>query len=1016
MLFRSAMAKMEEDNKKAGLRLERTGAILKTITKVIDVDVVLSKEFPNVTEQFGDTISQIDAAIADNNSYLQNNLGWQRQLVHIRNHLNVALAENAYWQSQIILWMVDSNTGDIIPNPEAEVELAKLVAYENQMTDSLCDINTQLGGTIDPVTGKPTLLGYEQNIRASLQELQAKRAAVQSAIDRIKDRRGFLAGVGMDYQITIKIRPLSFWGDAGKAWNEVKDKDAAIREAEYACALKMAKDYLSRKILNDNIASELAMQKMITDFKKKLEDKAKVASELDSGLRYRIKEYDDMIEESKGLVKKYNKELRELDAAGITSLSGLAKRGVIQLTFVDKDGKTQSLETVDPSKLPTELYANILEKAGNQWPEVRRALIARNIDEINVSQLSRFNNLWQNLQIELPGGSREEWFTRAVIGVYVTIIEPGKTYRIASDKIGLLISEDRVKAVSRNFEARVLTLQKEVENYTKKMIHAKAARDKAAAALEKAQKDWRENFDPNESVILAHIRFEMRQAQRQYNDGLAKRNRAIMELQLYLHAAGKGTIEPLEKAAVPFTQEEIDKIATPVNGPLTASKKAPNVSWETKLPDLQRHIASIRTKTTAFLNAALGKGNYTKGDVDYWAGYFVYLSSPLIRGYADHKAVESHIDLMTKKANEFAPKLKGVTIPGYFTRFINHYKAGAMPKQAPLVGLLDFAAAYEEYTISRGFDAMGTATAPKEAAKRASVKMAEIIDVLKSGTDRIGYEEGLKAAIDEVGFNINQDITNLRYAMMRPYAELWRGKDSRVSTELYKFKDRRLLSALYTYAALNRLTPKEVSFYYSDVLPKLKTFVAGATPGEEELKYVKELRAAMDAETDAEKKELIAGWIRAYEDMAGEQAQLNLALTLLGTVIERSKGDQAKIAQEIKLINIVAQDIKRIKGLPKNIDIGKSILGTFKNITSRNITSQAIEEGRYDILIYDRDWNNIESYKPATLPSIDEMNKELDKLKNLFGNVTRTQLTAAREGKALATAAKGAPAGNWLNA
>ena len=163
--MREAMAKMEEDNKKAGLRLERTGAILKTITKVIDVDVVLSKEFPNVTEQFGDTISQIDAAIADNNSYLQNNLGWQRQLVHIRNHLNVALAENAYWQSQIILWMVDSNTGDIIPNPEAEVELAKLVAYENQMTDSLCDINTQLGGTIDPVTEK--LLYFAHNPKVS---------------------------------------------------------------------------------------------------------------------------------------------------------------------------------------------------------------------------------------------------------------------------------------------------------------------------------------------------------------------------------------------------------------------------------------------------------------------------------------------------------------------------------------------------------------------------------------------------------------------------------------------------------------------------------------------------------------------------------------------------------------------------------------------------------------------------------------------------------------------------------
>ncbi|RKY41088.1 MAG: hypothetical protein DRP85_07220, partial [Candidatus Makaraimicrobium thalassicum] len=791
---------------------------------------------------------------------------------------------------------------------------------------------------VDPDTGTVSSYGRPEVIA----ELKAAQAELEDRLGKLEDVENRQIW-GMDWKIDIKIRPFALLGDAGKKLKKAEDAPEVVKQAEYAFALKMIREHSEVSALRKKIAGEKKLKEELQEFRRELLLKQAISAE--PAILDRIKAFTEEIAEVEKRIDAYKAELRDLEIRSLEGLKYLADQGILDLAYVDKAGETRP---VDLSEMSPDLYEKLMEEAMKKWPDVRRHVIAADISEMNVRQFSIPRKILSGFEVRFPFGSREASIRRAQFGIYINIIEPGKAYRKDAEQVALWINQAKIDAAQKDFRGTIYRLENSMREYAEAMIRHQAAYRSAEKSLNKALENWAD-FDPNASIVLGEMRFAMREARNNFIDATRGYNQALLELQVYLHALGEDRAAFLDEVMTGFTPEETAAIISgPAAVPEAAEARPPKPQWEIEKALFDQ--GSLDEETEGFLDAVLGKGRYEEEDVTYWAGFFAYLSQSNIRDYTLNEA-KVHINGMTWWAKQLLPRLKDsegkdIDIPDFFGRCVDPYSFKHSTRYNPLIGLLDFAASYEEYVIARGQESLDQAASPIEARKRANKKMDEVIDALERSDSR--YLEGLKAGIDEKGLGKHPDEWDEKLVMMKPYGddliENITGQKRDIATGWYDFRDRRILANLYGYTVLHALTPEQTDDYYSNVLPGLigtaKVLIGDSLEGGNirnlphgQSDYLKWLYAQLEGAPERD-KERLRGWIDSYEEMMRENLILDRALTLLTVAMENAEELQTTVEDEVTKMNYIAEVVQALdvaEGAPADIDPFLTVISTFND-------------------------------------------------------------------------------------
>ncbi|MDP8299152.1 MAG: hypothetical protein P9L88_04540 [Candidatus Tantalella remota] len=686
-------------------------------------------------------------------------------------------------------------------------------------------------------------------------------------------------------------------------------------------------------MLQEKLANERAFEARLNEFMR-TELLLKKGIIADSELETRINEFNSELADIVRFKELYSAMLRETETTVKKALRGL------EIKYVDQSGKTRTLDLSDPSKINPELYKKIMEEIEDKWPSVERSVADRDIARINLKNINIARNILTNFEIRHPFGSREDFGKRFIIGFYLNIIEPGREYRRDGETVSVWIREARERAARINYRNDIEALQERIEKYASSMVEHQASYKKGEESLDEALKNWAE-FEPNASIVLGEMRFAMRNAKNDFIEARENYFQAMRELQIYMDVLGDG--EPVE-------MDNMEEFITPVTVATNAMQvEAVSVNampaevwakWEQLAPTNRTDFGyeEVADVTTNFLKAATGNAN----GAEHWAGYFVYTAQPGLRGYG-LKGALNHVERMSVWAKELTPQLEGVEVPKLFGRFPDAYSITDRKDINPLIGLLDFAASYEEDVIARGYDSIDQTADSEVAAARTRKKMTQVIAAIKmkdSGA-RARALEMLKTEIDEKGLGRTPDEWNDGLFLVKPFGDKLTGRDLKVEDS---YGDRRVLANLYTYAVLHLMSQEEVTEYYNTLLPGLidlaKDMIGDQLADLRNLPdgqsdYLNKLYTQLKRVPDAQRARW-EGWIDAHEKMMRENITLDKALTILTIARENAELLQGQgivttarqEGEKIKYRAKVLEALSEVKGAPMNIDMYLSMLST----------------------------------------------------------------------------------------
>ncbi|MFH1593184.1 MAG: peptidoglycan-binding protein [Candidatus Omnitrophota bacterium] len=785
--------------------------------------------------------------------------------------------------------------------------------------------------------GRPGELARYQENDASLRDKRAR-------LEEIKNRQ--IAGM-LDWKVDIRVNPLAFFGESAKAWKQAKGEDAARRQAEYAFVLNMAGNYFEAEDLKQLNANAEKRLEGLLKFREGLF--CQMTSIADPSIKDRIQEFTDDIVKTRREITEYRKRLRYLESAGLERLKDLVGSKALDLSYLDT-GKP-----VDFSVVSQDFYRKVIKTAMEKYPGIRRHVIAAEVSQIDLNQFSIPRNLLTNWDISGSFGSRE-MFDRVIIGFYLNIIEPGKAYRKAAEKISLWINQEKAAAAKDDFRGAIFALERSITEHAEAMLRAQAAHEIAAKKLEQAIKDWK-NLDPNAQEVLYRMR-RVGETEEQFINARRQYNQDVLELEVYLQVLAKDRDKVLAAAMTEFSPEERARLIP-----------APEADTEVAVPELVLKVGKapfgykdVGAETKDFLEAVYGSGNYNIKTISHWGRFFVYLSK--LRNY-DLDAAKRHIRGMTEMARKFMPQLKNVNIPDSFGLCVTPYSSRGKEKLHPLIGLLDYAIAYEENVIARGQESLDQSKKPQDARKRVERRMEDIIKALKEKGAL--YLQGVVADINRVGLPATSEQRRLKLVMMKPYGDILirmitADPERSLKTTPYAFKDRRILETLSDYIDLHSLTTEEADRYYKNVLPGLvklaKDLLGDSLQGEnlrrlsgDQSDALNLLYAQKDKASSEEERALLQGFITSYEQMMQETLTLHKALALLTVAMENARDFETTVEAEVKKVEYVAevvQALTRANDMPyrgpdkggvafsAEVDLYLTVLSTLKNERNNN--------------------------------------------------------------------------------